>query len=51
MPNEKLDKETDGNPETAYEDTAPHERLGFRVNETDQIRYDELNEPVDGIEI
>ncbi|WP_171653522.1 hypothetical protein [Paenibacillus foliorum] len=50
MPNEKIDKETDGNPETVYEDTAAHERTGFMVEDTDQIRYEDVNEDVDGIE-
>ncbi|MFH5185816.1 hypothetical protein ACHHV8_25940 [Paenibacillus sp. TAB 01] len=51
MPNDEIKVETDGNPETVYEDTAPHERLGFREEVTDQIRYDDLNDFVDGIDV
>jgi hypothetical protein len=32
MPNDKIDIETDENPETAYEDKSTHERTGFEVD-------------------
>jgi hypothetical protein len=32
MPHDKIDEETDGNPETMYEDTTEHDRTGFIVN-------------------
>jgi hypothetical protein len=51
MPNEKIDIETDGNPETIYEDTTEHDRTGYTAENTKQIRYEDLNEKVDGIEI
>ncbi|MBP1156187.1 MULTISPECIES: hypothetical protein [unclassified Paenibacillus] len=52
MPNEKIDKETDGNPETMYEDTRVHERIGFRADDTVPIRnYGQPNEKLDGIDI
>lgn len=51
MPNEKIDIETDGNPETIYEDTAIHEETGYTPDNSKQIKYEQLNEPVDGIEV
>jgi hypothetical protein len=50
MPNEKINIETDGDPETIYEDTDAHERTGFMVEDTKQIRYEDENEIEDGIE-
>lgn len=32
MPNNKIDVETDGNPQTAYEDKSTHDRTGFEVD-------------------
>ncbi|WP_237712795.1 hypothetical protein, partial [Paenibacillus elgii] len=37
MPQDKLEKETDGNPETVYEDLESHERDGFRTDDTQEI--------------
>ncbi|WP_179223714.1 hypothetical protein [Paenibacillus tyrfis] len=37
MPQDKLEKETDGNPETVYEDLESHEREGFRTDDTQEI--------------
>lgn len=37
MPQDKLEKETDGNPETVYEDLTSHERDGFRTDDTQEI--------------
>ncbi|MDF2962880.1 MAG: hypothetical protein K0S39_4615 [Paenibacillus sp.] len=51
MPNDKIDIETDGNPETVYEDTTGHDPTGYTADNTKQIRYEDLNEPVDAIEI
>ncbi|WP_186446086.1 hypothetical protein [Paenibacillus cremeus] len=51
MPNEKIDIETDGDPETIYEDTAAHEHTEeFMVETTTQIRYDDVNDDVIGVE-
>ncbi|WP_169507566.1 hypothetical protein [Paenibacillus harenae] len=36
MPNHKITIETDGDQKTAYEDTAPHEREGFIIDDTEQ---------------
>ncbi|MCR8634577.1 MULTISPECIES: hypothetical protein [Paenibacillus] len=46
MPKEKINIETDGNPETVYEDTAAHERTGFMVEDTKQISYEDVNDDV-----
>lgn len=51
MPNEPIDIETDGNPQTVYEDTSEHDPTGYTASNTKQIRYEELNEPVDGVDI
>jgi len=51
MPNEKIEIETDGDPETIYEDTTAHNETGYTSENSKQISYVELNEPVDGIEI
>lgn len=40
MPDEHLEKETDGNPDTQYEDLAKHERLGFFVNDSEELSKD-----------
>ncbi|MDQ8738066.1 hypothetical protein [Paenibacillus sp. LHD-38] len=37
MPNKKIVVETDGDPKTAYEDTAAHERTGFIIDATEQL--------------
>ncbi|MFE5317883.1 hypothetical protein ACFQ88_04135 [Paenibacillus sp. NPDC056579] len=52
MPNEQVDRETDGNPQTMYEDTAVHERPGFRVDDETPLRnYGEPGEMEDGVPI
>jgi hypothetical protein len=43
MPNEKLDIETDENPETIYEDTTGHERTGYDPEYTKQIFTEDLD--------
>ncbi|SFM16910.1 hypothetical protein SAMN03159341_11910 [Paenibacillus sp. 1_12] len=50
MPNEKINIETDGDSETIYEDTEAHERTGFMVEDTKQIRYDDVNDDVFEVE-
>ncbi|WP_240414871.1 hypothetical protein [Paenibacillus periandrae] len=44
MPNQKIEIETDGDPQTIYEDTDAHERTGFMVEDTKQIRDENANE-------
>jgi hypothetical protein len=34
LPKEKLEIETDRNPSSAFEDTAPHERVGIRADDS-----------------
>ncbi|MCS7463366.1 hypothetical protein N0M98_24900 [Paenibacillus doosanensis] len=52
MPNERIEIETDGNPETIYEDTKSHERIGFRADDTTKLRnYGKPNEKLDGVPI
>jgi hypothetical protein len=52
MPDDKVDKETDGNPNTEYEDTEAHPRLGFRVDDkTRDRKYEQPNEESDRIDI
>ncbi|WP_165971977.1 hypothetical protein [Paenibacillus piri] len=51
MPNENIDIETDGNPETIYEDTTEHESTGYTAENSKQIQHEDLNEPIDEIEI
>jgi hypothetical protein len=38
LPNEKIDKETDKNPDSDYEDTNSHERVGLRADDTKKIQ-------------
>lgn len=33
-PDDRFIEETDGDPQTLYEDLKPHERLGFRVDDS-----------------
>lgn len=47
MPNQKIDIDTDGDPETIYEDTEAHERKGFREEDTKQILYDDVNDAIE----
>jgi hypothetical protein len=50
LPKEKLDIETDRNPSTAYEDTAPHERVGVRADDTKPLSSNgNPNDKVDNI--
>jgi len=52
MPDDKLDIETDGNPQTMYEDTKAHDRPGFRVDDETPLRnYGEPGESLDGVPI
>lgn len=52
MPNEQIDIETDGNPETMYEDTTSHERIGFRADDDTSLRnYGKPGEKWDGVPI
>ena len=34
MPDEKIKEETDGNPDTMYEDTRAHERKGMMIDDS-----------------
>lgn len=44
--------ETDGNPETLYEDTKGHERTGFRVDDNDLLIFDQQTQKIpDGYDI
>jgi hypothetical protein len=43
MPNNKIVDETDGDPNTAYEDTTAHERLGFGVDDSEKIGKEDRN--------
>jgi hypothetical protein len=47
MPDEKLHDLTDGDPNTAYEDTSQHERYGFRVGDNPELSGDEPDKPAD----
>jgi hypothetical protein len=48
MPDEKIEIEKDKNPSTDYEDTNPHERVGFRVDDTKKIySTGQLNNNID----
>lgn len=47
MPDERLEKETDGNPDTLYEDVDKHERLGFFVNDSEELSKDASPPQVD----
>ncbi|GIP37018.1 hypothetical protein J31TS4_02980 [Paenibacillus sp. J31TS4] len=52
MPHDHIEPETDGNPDTIYEDTNAHERLGFRVDDKTQLNIEEVDERIpDGIDI
>jgi hypothetical protein len=37
MPDQELNQETDKNPETVLEDTEKHGRLGFFVNDSEEL--------------
>ncbi|MBD0379238.1 hypothetical protein [Paenibacillus sedimenti] len=41
MPNNKIEKETDGNPLTIYEDLSVHERRGYKRDESQKSENDE----------
>ncbi|WP_156411073.1 MULTISPECIES: hypothetical protein [Paenibacillus] len=43
MPNDKIEKETDGNPITIYEDLSAHERHGYILDESHKNEDNEDN--------
>ncbi len=43
MPHNKIVDETDGDPNTAYEDTSAHERLGFGADDSEKIGKEDRN--------
>ncbi|UVI27272.1 hypothetical protein [Paenibacillus spongiae] len=48
MPNNKVDVETDGDPQTIYEDTTAHERTGFFLEDTEQLGRNASKKQADG---